>query len=99
MAKRKIVWTEKANVERKKILEYWLHRNKSKVYSIKLNKLLIETVKQVAESPTIGRKTEFENVRVKIVRNYLLFYEYNQKQIKILAIWDGHQNPETLKLE
>ena len=56
MAKRKINWTEKANFERKEILDYWIRRNKSKNYSIKLNKLFIETLKQVYE--TIKNGTE-----------------------------------------
>ncbi|MFT4202478.1 MAG: type II toxin-antitoxin system RelE/ParE family toxin [Chitinophagaceae bacterium] len=80
MAKRKINWTEKANAERKEIIEYWINRNQSKTYSIKLNNLFNEAVKKIAERPTIGRKTDFEkNVRLKIVRNYLLFYQFEEK--------------------
>ena len=80
-------------------LDYWIQKNKSKNYSIKLNQLFIEILKQVAESPTIGRKTEFENVRVRIVRDYLLFYKYDQKQIKVLTVWDGNREEKTLKIE
>lgn len=98
MAKRKINWTERANFERKEILDYWIQRNKSKVYSIKLNKLFIETMKQVAENPTIGRKTEFDNIRVKIVRDYLLFYEYDQTQVKVMTVWDGNRDEKTLEI-
>lgn len=100
MAKRKINWTQKANFERKEILEYWISRNKSKVYSIKLNKLFIETMKRVADLPEIGRKTDFdENIRLKILRDYLIFYEYDEKQIKILSIWDGNQDMRKLKIK
>lgn len=99
MAKRKISWTVKANIERKEILDYWSKRNKSKTYSLKLNRFFIEIVKQVAEHPTIGRKTEFENVRVKLVRDYLLFYEYDEKTLKILSIWDGNREDLTLKIK
>ncbi|EKB59270.1 type II toxin-antitoxin system RelE/ParE family toxin [Bergeyella zoohelcum] len=99
MAKRKIIWTKKAHFERKEILDYWIKRNKSKNYSIKLNKLFIDTLKQVSECPTIGRITEFENVRVKIIRDYLLFYEYDSKQVKVLTIWDGNRAEETLEMK
>lgn len=99
MAKRKISWTQKANFERKEILEYWINHNQSKIYSVKLNKLFLKTILQVAENPTIGRKTEFEDVRVKIVRDYLLFYEYSQKHVKILSIWNGHREEKTLKIK
>ncbi|HFI4797432.1 type II toxin-antitoxin system RelE/ParE family toxin [Elizabethkingia anophelis] len=71
MAARKIIWTQKANIERRDILEYWIDRNKSKKFSIKLNKLIVGTIKQIAENPGIGRKTNLENVRVKIIRDYL----------------------------
>ena len=100
MAKRKINWTEKANFERKEILEYWINRNKSKTYSIKLNKLFIETMKRVANYPEIGRKTDFdENVRLKIVRDYLMFYEYDEKQIKVLSVWDGNRDMRKLEIK
>lgn len=71
MAARKIIWTQKANIERRDILEYSIDRNKSKKFSIKLNKLIVGTIKQIAENPGIGRKTNLENVRVKIIRDYL----------------------------
>jgi len=100
MAKRKIIWTEKTNFERKEILEYWINRNKSKTYSIKLNKLFVETIKRVAEFPEIGRKTDFdENVRLKIVRDYLVFYEYDESQIKILAVWGGNRDESKLRIK
>ena len=81
-----IVWTEKANIERQHILEFWMENNKSKIYSLKLDKLLIATIRDISKKPTIGRKTEFENVRVKIVREYLIFYEIIKKEIVILLM-------------
>ena len=99
MAKRKINWTEKANFERKEILQYWINRNKSKRYSIKLNKLFVETIKKTAENPLIGRKTDFnENIRVKIVRDYFLFYKFDDKQLKVLSIWDGNRDDNKLEV-
>ncbi|HFK5586544.1 TPA: hypothetical protein ACGZ92_002760 [Elizabethkingia anophelis] len=54
-----------------RFLEYWIDRNKSKKFSIKLNKLIVGTIKQIAENPGIGRKTNLENILVKIIRDYL----------------------------
>jgi plasmid stabilization system protein ParE len=99
MAARKIVWTQKANLERKAILEYWIERNKSKKFSIKLNKLIISTIKQIAETPSIGRKTDLENVRVKIIRDYLLFYEFDEDYLKVLALWDGRRDENSLQMK
>ena len=99
MAARKINWTKEANCERKEILDYWINRNKSKSYSIKLNKLFINTLKQISANPEIGRKTDFENVRVKIVRDYLLFYEFDIKQIKVLSLLGGKRDYNTIPLK
>jgi len=93
-----IVWTEKANIERQYILEFWAENNRSKVYSLKLNKLFISTIRDLSKKPNIGRKTEFENVRVKIVRNYLIFYEIIKKEILILSVWDGRRDKKNLKI-
>ena len=79
-------------MKEKRILEYWIYRNKSKLYSLKLNKLFIEVSKQISKNPLIGRKTNFENIRVKNIRSYLLFYMFDQDQIKILSVWDTRRN-------
>ncbi|ATL43692.1 type II toxin-antitoxin system RelE/ParE family toxin [Elizabethkingia sp. HX WHF] len=99
MAARKIIWTQKANLERRDILEYWIDRNKSKKFSIKLNKLIVGTLKQIAENPGIGRKTNLENVRVKIIRDYLLFYEFDEDYLKVLALWDGRRDENSLQMK
>lgn len=92
MASRKISWTKEANIERKDILEFWINHNKTKTYSIKLNKLFIKVLKQLADNPMIGREIDFQNVRVKIIRHYLIFYEFSEVQIKVLSVWDGRRD-------
>ncbi len=92
MAKRKIIWTKTAHLERKEILEYWILRNQSKRFSVKLNQLIIETLDCLCENPTIGRKTNFENVRIKLIRDYLLLYEFNESEFIILSIWDARRD-------
>lgn len=37
-----IIWSPKAKSELIEILEYWVNRNKSNVYSLKLNQLIQE---------------------------------------------------------
>ena len=94
----KIVWTEKANIERLRILQFWIDNNKSKVFSLKLNKLFISAIRDLSKKPTIGRKTEFENVRVKIVREYLILYEIVKQDLVILSVWDGRRDKKNLKI-
>jgi toxin YoeB len=96
MAKQ-VVWSLRAQAERKQILDYWRHRNKSNTYSKKLNQLLKESVKIISDFPQVGKSTDDPNTRIKIVKDYLIIYEETQTQIFILTIWDSRQDPEKLK--
>lgn len=98
MAKRQIIWTHRVNEERKEILSYWIQQNKSKVFSSKLNKLIIESLKLTAEFPETGRKTTLDNVRVKIIREYLLFYEITKTSLIVLSIWDGRRDDKSFHI-
>ena len=53
MAKKEI-WSRKAQSQRKEILAYWIKRNKSKEYSLKLNLLFKEAIKIISIFPEIG---------------------------------------------
>jgi plasmid stabilization system protein ParE len=92
MAKRKVIWTIGANRERKEILTYWIERTKSKRYSFKLNILINKAIELASEFPESGRKTNTNNTRVKIVKDYLIFYDFTQFEIIILSIWDANRN-------
>ena len=96
MAK-EIIWTAKAQNDRKAIFEYWINRNKSNYYSIKLNFLFEEAVLIISNFPAIGKPTSDRNVRIKIIRDYLMFYQVSNDKIIILTIWDSRQNPDKLK--
>lgn len=97
MAKR-IIWSKRAQNDRIAIFTYWNKRNKLKVYSKKLNGLFKEAVKLISEYPQIGKPTDNIHARVKIVSDYLIFYEMDKKgQLLILTIWDSRQNPKRLK--
>jgi toxin YoeB len=93
MAKR-ITWTQNAHHDRKEILLYWKEHNKSSEYSRKLNKLINKAITLIAAHPHIGRKTNIEKVRVKLIRDYLIFYEESDEDIFILSIWDNRRNPQ-----
>ena len=92
MAK-KIVWSSKAQNDRKEILLYWKERNKSISYSRKLNKLFNDAALSISKFPNIGKPSGYQNTRIKIVRDYLLVYKEYDSNISIIAIWDGRQNP------
>lgn len=56
-----------------------------------------EAIKLIAEYPEIGKPTNNENARIKIVRNYFIIYEVGNEYISILTIWDSRQDPDELK--
>ena len=94
---RQVVWSLRAQAERKQILEYWKRRNKSNAYSKKLNQLFKESIRIIRDFPQVGKGTDDPNARIKIVRDYLIIYEATESQIFILTIWDSRQDPERLK--
>ena len=96
MAKR-IIWTPNARDEKKKILAYWLKRNKSNVYPKKLNTLFKQAIYLIANKPIPRRITDFEDVYVKIVRDYKIFFKEDENSIYIISIWDTRQDPNKLK--
>ena len=95
MAKQ-VVWSLRAQDDRKNILSYWRQRNKSNTYSKKLNLLFKEAVNTISDFPKIGKLTDDRNARIKVVRDYLIIYEETETTIYILTVWDGRQDPAEL---
>jgi len=93
---RRIIWSKRAQTDRKSIFSYWNNRNKSNFYSKKLNKLFVKATELIAIYPQIGRTTTTEKIRVKFVNHFALIYEYSETQLDILAIFDTRQNPKKL---
>jgi len=95
MAKRKIVWSDRAKKRLYVILEFYIERNKSKSYSIKLYKLLNKEVKLLLKYPDLGLKTTEESVRGLIIDTYIIYYEVTEDKIIIHTIWDCRQDPDS----
>ena len=93
---RQITWTARAQNDRRKIFEYWNNRNKSNLYSRKLNELIRQSLVLIAKYPRFGKRTDKKNVRLKVLKEYLIIYEVLPKEIIVLTIWDCRQNPENL---
>ncbi|MBU2950727.1 type II toxin-antitoxin system RelE/ParE family toxin [Tamlana agarivorans] len=96
MAQRNVIWTRTADIQFVGILEYWVKKNKSNIYSIELLKLVSERTKQIAENPLLYIVTDFKNTRVASLGNFSIYYKYNDAEIIITAFWDNRQNPKKL---
>jgi len=98
MAKR-IIWSLKAKHDLRDILKYWDHRNKSKNYSSKLLHIIRDSIKLLADYPKAARETEIEKVRVRVIKDYQIFYKERNDAIRILRVWDSRQDYNKLDLE
>lgn len=94
----KIIWSSKALFDKKEILEFWISKNKSNIYSKRLNLLIEQKLKQISENPDSGIQTSVENIRAILVENYYIHYSIKPETIRILRIWDTRQNPEHFTL-
>lgn len=91
---RKITWTPSARQSRLGIFIYWNNRNKSKLYSQKLNAEYKKALQKVSKIPEIGIETNNKNVRLILVTHFEIIYLISETEIKVLDIWDTRQNPE-----
>lgn len=98
MGKRKIIWSHRARIRLFQILEFYTERNKSKIYSLKLNKEIKKHLAQIQKYPDIGIKSEIESVRGLVFENFIIFYEIESDQIIVHTIWDCRQNPKDLNI-
>jgi addiction module RelE/StbE family toxin len=94
---RRIVWSKRSIEDRKDIYSYWNQRNSSKAYSRKLNQFFIASVELLSVHPKLGRTSSKKGVRIKVVRDYLLLYEFDEKELRILTIFGSRQDPRVLK--
>jgi hypothetical protein len=97
--RRKIDWTINAVLTKKSIFRYWNNRNKSTVYSQKLNQLFTATLRTVENSSEASITTKKENIRAILVRDYYLIFEITELNIKVLDIWDTRQNPQNFPIK
>jgi hypothetical protein len=96
MAEYNIIWTRTAGIQLVGVLEYWVNRNKSNTYSIKLLKLVPPRTNQIAKNPKLYKKTDFKNIQVASLRNYSIYYKTTENKIIISAFWDNRQDPKKL---
>ena len=97
--RRKIEWTVNAVLTKKSIFYYWNNRNKSTVYSQKLNQLFTTTLRSIENHPEASIAIKKENIRAILVKDYYLIFEITELNIKVLDIWDTRQNPQDFPIK
>ena len=92
MAKKEIIWSTRANLELKKILEFYNKRNNNINYSLILIDEIEDILNTLSQSEFIGRLTSNKKTRVVVMKVFLIFYEINGNRIEILSFWDNRQD-------
>ncbi len=94
---RQVVWTAPAEKDRKEILAYWLERNGTPAYSVKLFDRFNTAIARTKEHPYIGRPSDIKGIRVLSVLDYLIFYEVMADAIVVHHLWDARRDLRKLK--
>lgn len=90
-------WTEEAKLQFSEILNYWDDRNGSSRYSFKLLTLVEKSIIRLLDYPETGRPTENKRIRLKIIKDYFLYYSFNEKTLVVLGVSDMRRDPKYLK--
>lgn len=96
---RRLIWTIEARNSRKSIFDYWNNRNKSKVYSRKLNFLFNTNLKIVTQLPEFGQPTLRNDSKYIIVSHFEIICKITSNEIVVLDIWDTRQNPQNFPIQ
>jgi toxin YoeB len=91
MAKSKIVWSNRAKKRLYGILEFYISRNKSKTFSIKLYKQIKREIKLLVKNPDLGLQTTDDSIRGLIIDDFIICYELTRDRIIIHTIHDTRQ--------
>jgi toxin YoeB len=93
-----VVWTATAERDRKSILQYWIVATGSATYSLKLHEALERNIRIISINPYIGRPTDVDDVRVKLVGVYNVFYRTTRTSLCIVRILDGRHDLRKIKI-
>lgn len=99
MAKKEIIWSSLAKLQLENILEYYIIRNTSSTYSLKILNEVEDLLNTLSNSELIRRLTSNKITRVISLKTYLIFYEINHNQIEIISFWDNRQDSQNKKIK
>lgn len=92
-----IIWTVDAKDHLNEILEYWHQRNGTRTYSKKLYQTVKNALKILSKYPESGKLTEKPLIRTKIVRDYYLFYTFDDLNLFVVGFCDMRRDPEYIE--
>lgn len=94
---RQIIWSNRSLVLLREIMDYWIYRNGSEIYSDKLYLLMQIALKQLSKYPETGSSTENPKVRYKKVRTYYIYFTFTESLLKVIAVSHVKRSPEYIE--
>lgn len=99
MAEREIVWVRRALQAKMAIMKYWLQETGNVDYSLKLEALFTSTLEMLTTLPKIGPLfDEKRNIRYVVIRDYKIYYTFDDHQLTVLLIWDTRRDHKTFTI-
>ncbi len=92
-----IEWTDKALDHLDNILNYWEERNGSRTYSNKLYSIIQEALEILSRYPDSGRQTNNLFLKKKSVRDYFIYYTFDDSSLTVIGISYMGRDPNYLK--
>lgn len=93
MVKYKVEWSIETRLDLIDILEFYIIRNKSALYSKKLNSRINKSIKLITKNPLIGLQSPIDSVRALITGDFQIIYEIFNNIILTVMIWDCRRDP------
>jgi plasmid stabilization system protein ParE len=94
MVEKRVVWSERAETEFRSILEFYIERNGSARYSLKIVTAVEKLFRVLLKNNYLGRLSDNKKTRVINMDVFLVFYELSSHRIEIVSFWDNRQAPE-----
>lgn len=82
----KIEWTKKSLDHLEEILNYWEVKNGSRTYSNKLYFLIQEGLEILSRYPDSGRQTDNPRLKKKNIRDYFIYYTFNDTYLTVIGL-------------
>ncbi|MEQ8910558.1 MAG: type II toxin-antitoxin system RelE/ParE family toxin [Vicingaceae bacterium] len=92
-----IVWTETAKSQFLDILAYWIQKNHSNNYSLKIIDLVEDRLDFISTNPKASTKTDYSATRKCAMGHFSIIYKLTKDKIYITAFWDNRQSPDKLQ--
>ncbi len=91
-----IEWTPDAKAHLSEILEYWIERNGTSTYSQKLYESVKNVLTVLSKYPESGHATERQGIRSKIIKDYFIFYTFDNKILSVIGFCDMRRSPDLI---